>query len=386
VSLPVALALKGAWTLSLRAVNQKKSEIERLRTQDVRNQVRSLSDEIWNGIEAVKIRVQASAVSLKAPESAGIESVVTLTGDLKFSKILWGPEQLTPEMLRVVARSISMRDIQSTGVSLIPIALKTRQGTNSLGIVFENRPNESYWMAIVDPAETFAGVSRWATGREGEMLRGFLIAPNGRVLVHSEKIYNGADFSDLTLFRQALIGASRGERAAGVGIFRAADTLKARVGYAQLHSLPYVVVAERVIRANTMGLVKELLGPALVILAILVFATLGSIVLILRAFGQVTRPVTEQKQPRKQIVLKVPELERQMKELAELQELKAEKQHARDQLMKAARATPGAPQKSFDEELKEVEKRGAEKPAGHLDSPHQPVPNQPMPNQTIKDQ
>ena len=49
-------------------------------------------------------------------------------------------------------------------------------------------------------------------GREGEMLRGYVVGLNGRVLIHSEKAYNGSDFSNNTLYRQALQPTLRGER------------------------------------------------------------------------------------------------------------------------------------------------------------------------------
>ena len=75
------------------------------------------------------------------------------------------------------------------------------------------------------------------------------------------------------------------------------DTLKARISYSQLRSLPFVVVAERVIRGNSMAMYKRLLGPALTMTGVLALACLASIVLLLRIFSPKSTPKLASKAP-----------------------------------------------------------------------------------------
>jgi hypothetical protein len=311
IALPLALALRGAWTLSMSAIGQQGQETERVKTQEIRSESRALSDEVSSEIETLQLRALATYLlgkfepgiadsSLHAvavltapnPESQALVKqyevanvIAGTTGPFASSTAQNPPNPIATQDLSNAAHSIVMKDIQSSGVSIVSMSTKSAKDDPLVGLAFD-APNGKVLLAVVDPIVAFAGVSKWAMGREGEMLRGYVVGPNGRILIHSEKAYNGSDFSNNTFFRQALQPTLRGERVGGVGIFSAVDTLKARTSYSQLRALPFVVVAERVVRGTTTTLLKRMVGPALLMTIVLTMACLLSIVLLLRVFAQ----------------------------------------------------------------------------------------------------
>jgi hypothetical protein len=317
IALPLALALRGAWTLSMSAIGQQGQETERVKTQEIRSESRALSDEVSSEIETLQLRTLATYLLGKfepgiADSSLRAVAVLTapnpesqaLVKQFEVASVITGatgatgpfaataaqnpanpPNPMETQDLSNAAHAVVVKDIQSSGVSIVSMSTKTAQDDPLVGLAF-NAPNGKVLLAVVDPIVAFAGVSKWAMGREGEMLRGYVVGPNGRVLIHSEKAYNGSDFSNNTFFRQALQPTLRGERIGGTGIFSAVDTLKARTSYSQLRSLPFAVVAERVVRGTTTTLMKRMVGPALLMTIVLTMACLLSIVLLLRVFAQ----------------------------------------------------------------------------------------------------
>src|SRR6185437_10730185 len=60
VTLPLALALRGAWTLSMSAIGQQVGDTERVKTQEIRSESRALSDEVSSEIETIQLRALAT--------------------------------------------------------------------------------------------------------------------------------------------------------------------------------------------------------------------------------------------------------------------------------------------------------------------------------------
>jgi len=304
ITLPLALALRGAWTLSMSAIGQQGEETERVKTQEIRSESRSLGDEISAEIETIQLRALATYLIGKfepgiANSSLQAVAVLSAPGNSQAlvkqfeiaSVISSTPGPIGPvetQDLSNAAHAVVLKDIQTSGVSIVSLSTRAGQnldGAQLIGLGF-SAPNGKVLMAVVDPIQAFSGVTKWAMGREGEMLRGYVVGSSGRVLIHTEKAYNGSDFSNNTFFKQALQPTLHGERVGGTGIFAAADTLKARISYSQLRSLPFVVVAERVVRSNSTTLMKRLAGPAVLMASVLFLAALVSIVLLLRVFSQ----------------------------------------------------------------------------------------------------
>jgi hypothetical protein len=304
ITLPLALALRGAWTLSMSAIGQQGEETERVKTQEIRSESRSLGDEISAEIETIQLRALATYLIGKfepgiANSSLQAVAVLSTPGNSQAlakqfeiaSVISSTPGPIGPvetQDLSNAAHAVVLKDIQTSGVSIVSLSSRAGQnldGAQLVGLGF-SAPNGKVLMAVVDPSQAFSGVTKWAMGREGEMLRGYVVSSTGRVLIHTEKAYNGSDFSNNTFFKQALQPTLHGERVGGTGIFAAADTLKARISYSQLRTLPFVVVAERVVRSNSTTLMKRLAGPAVLMASVLFLAALVSIVLLLRVFSQ----------------------------------------------------------------------------------------------------
>jgi hypothetical protein len=335
VTLPMTLALRGAWILGARAVAQQGIEIEHVKTQELRAQSRSLSDEILSQIDAVKIRAAAIAalghfqLGVTDPSILAVAEIGNGNRILKTVSGFAKAPALDPSLTKAIEStipSISAKQIEDTGVSLVSVrnwvqnSIASRPESYPLAIAFKHpdgstQANPHYLVAIVNPVETFKAIQRWSNGKDGDMLRGFLIDSTGKVIVHSEKIYNGSNFANHPLFRQALAPTFKGDRVGGNGIYPAADTLSTRVSYSQLRSLPYVVVAERVIHTGspvyTMQMLKDLATPALFLALVLALACIGSTLLVFRVFT-VSNSAS---------IFLAPDLEKELSEFSELHEL-----------------------------------------------------------------
>jgi hypothetical protein len=293
VLVPTALALRGAWSIGTGVVAEQSQDVERIKNQEIRAQSRALSDEIMNEIEMIKVRSIASigqGTSLSKELNDG-----SIIGLAEITKGVFLPAFLKKEIQAEIP-NIVQRDIQYSGVSLFRVAIKTAEGQNALGIAFEQ--NNRKFLAIVNPLSAFKSIATWSNGKEGELLRGFLIDTKGQVLAHSEKTFNGKNFTNEDIFQKAIRPVFQGQRIGGVGVF--AGT---RASYMRLRSLPYVVVAERVLHGGTIlptysqrlnSMLRDLKTPLISMLSVVALACFGSIFIILTAFGELSKPRARQ--------------------------------------------------------------------------------------------
>jgi hypothetical protein len=289
VLVPTALALRGAWSLGTGVVAEQSQDNERIKNQEIRGEMRSLSDEILNEIELVKVRaisiVEQVGLSTDLPglNDGSVIAVAEVTKNIFVPSFL--KNEISAELPKVVEK-----DIQNSGLSLFPVAIKTVDGGNAYGIAFEQESRK--FLAIINPLIAFKGVTTWANGKEGELLTGFLIDSRGQVLVHSDKVSSGGSFSNQEIFQKAIEPVFRGQRVGGVGFYSGV-----RASYEKFRSLPFVVVAERVPHVAAFSSsqllnssLRNLKTPLFSILGVLALACVGSIFIILTAFGEFSRP------------------------------------------------------------------------------------------------
>ena len=183
VTLPLALALRGAWTLSMSAIDQQVGETERVKTQEIRSESRSLSDEISAEIETIQLRALAtyllgkfepgianSALHAVAVLAAPSESSQALVKQYEVASVISDtPGPLGPVEARDLsnaAHSVVLKDIQTSGVSIVPLYSwnsgnrwsswkspdqwrKDALGNSLVGLAFD-APNGKILMAVVD--------------------------------------------------------------------------------------------------------------------------------------------------------------------------------------------------------------------------------------------
>jgi hypothetical protein len=280
---PTVFVLRGAWSLGTHVVAEQSVDIEQVKNQEIRSAARFLSDEVFEEIEMIKVRAVASMGQGSLDVSKLNDS--SLVAVAETGRGLYLPTFLSEEIKSSI-KNISESDIKNSGVSLFPVAIKTVKGRDTLGVAFQRGVQR--FVAIVDPIEAFQGVGAWSNGREGEQLQGFLIDNQGKVLIHSEKALSGSSFSNEPIFQQAINPVFRGERVGGIGVFSGA-----RASYMRLRTLPYVVVAERVVHGSLMAtasarlisVLKKFKTSLFSMLAVSLLASFGSVILIFTAFG-----------------------------------------------------------------------------------------------------
>jgi hypothetical protein len=333
VLVPTALALRGAWSLGTGVVTEQSQDIDRIKNQEIRAQARSLSDEILNEIEMTKVRSVASFEQGALHLGLNDGSIVALA---EITKGTFLPAFLKNEIQAEVPHIVE-QDIRFSGVSLFRVAIKTAEGQSALGMAFEQ--NNRKFLVIVDPLVAFKSIATWSNGKEGELLRGFLIDGKGQVVAHSEKTFNGKNFAGEDIFQKAIQPVFQGQRIGGVGIF--AGT---RASYMRLRSLPYVVVAERVLHGGVMiptnsqrlnSMLRDLRTPLISMLIVVALACLGSIFIILTAFGELSKPRARKVEKRSDAALNYFTAERLKKAEEEFAEKTKEIEFLRDTIAKS---------------------------------------------------
>lgn len=292
VIVPVSLALGGAFLVGQQAIRFLDERSEQFKANEVRSQSKLLSETVWDGIDNVKVR----ALAFESMHGKGIdmdpmihsisEIEVDSTGrpmSVRNTIINSGWTTDATKLranLQIAAKNVSLQRIRDSGASVVPM----EQMGNQLGIAFSGKGSRPL-LVTVTPTEVFKSFSRWATRREAGNLRGFLIGADGRVLVHSEWTYSGADFSSTEIFRQALRPAFTGNRSGGIATFRAVDYRPVLASYVQLRGLPLAVVVERVVQPSMVGsglAMRVVSIPAVLLILTCLFISVFSVLIAQR--------------------------------------------------------------------------------------------------------
>ena len=246
IAVPVAFALGGSFLLGRGIFRAGQIQAQTMRIQEVRAQSRLLLENVWASLENVKIRASSHFANPAFELDRGIESVAPIAG---------------------IPEKALMKQIRQAGIGVVPLS-------KALGLVFFASKKDGHpalVLAKVNPTRIFSSFGRWATRREAGRLRGYLIASDGRVLVHSESVYTGSDFSGIEVFQTALRSLFRGERVSGIATYTGADLRPSLTSYVGVGILPLAVVVERVVRPAGALAVRQNAVPGAVFLAALLF-------------------------------------------------------------------------------------------------------------------
>jgi CHASE3 domain sensor protein len=381
VGIPAIAALAGSFFLGQQAFKIQDSQNEQVKTEEIRAQTRLLMDDIWAGVEGVKTRTQSywltrSQIGNRAVLDPQILAYARVTQDSiqpaatqskpkakisAIARIDQGPSVRTqtradqgatswatgtvkevvknPTWTRQVlgnlnlaiqtaARQVSTQSIHQSGASVIEIPKTQGQAGEYIAVAFyPSVASSDLVIAIVDPEQVFTSFSRWVTRRENGNLRSFLIGADGKVLVHSERVYSGSDFSNSQIYQRALQSLFRNERASGFGTFTAVDLRPVLTSYNRLGALPFAIVVERVVRPVSATVLRQILIPSMMLVAIVLILSLASM-----ASLWLTRKNTV---ARKSQIVKVPELEPLLARVTELSGEREEIDNLKHQLQSA---------------------------------------------------
>jgi hypothetical protein len=296
VMIPVIAALSGAYLIGSEAFHSQDAQNLQAKMEEVRSQSRLLLENVWDQIDSLK----GQALSWNTTSN--------LTGDIKaYGEITFNPNgsahgvknlvenkswtnaskdfaARVEAALRKTPSNQIAQQVRDAGVSLIGIPRNPGEGTEYVGLAFQKGARTIF--IAVDPSEAFSRFSRWSTRREAGNLRGYLIGANGKVLVHSERVYSGADFSGSDVFLQALRPLFRDQRLGGVATFKAVDMRTVTTAYIRLENLPLAVVVERVVRPMGAGLMREVLVPAILLVMASLLISLFSVLAIQKYFDR----------------------------------------------------------------------------------------------------
>jgi hypothetical protein len=272
--------------------------------EEVRSQSRLLLENVWDQIDSLRaqaLNLGAAPKTLKGP-APGAMGDIKADGEITFNPngTAQGVKNLAvnkswtsvpkdfPARVEAALRKIPsnqiLQQMRDVGVSVVAIPRNAGEGTEYVGLAFANGSQAIF--VVVDPAEAFSRFSRWSTRREAGNLRGYLIGADGRVLVHSESVYSGADFSGSDVYMQALRPLFRDQRLGGVATFKSVDMRTVTTAYLKLAKLPLAVVVERVVRPVGGGLMREVLVPAMLLVMASLLISLFSILAIQKYFDR----------------------------------------------------------------------------------------------------
>jgi hypothetical protein len=173
---------------------------------------------------------------------------------------------------------LSLRELRENGVAAVRVRPDPGRASEWLGLGFAGADARTVLLILVDPAEAFPGLKRFAARGEAGTLRAYLVNADGNVLAHSLPAYNGASFSGTSVFAEAVRPLLQGTRVSGAGQYRAIDQLPVAAAYARPGNLPIGIVVERVERGSAPdagGILERSVGKGLSVLGVLALLVLG---------------------------------------------------------------------------------------------------------------
>ena len=291
VFIPVAAALGGSYLLGSEAFHSQDAQNLQTKMEEVRSQSRLLLENVWDQIDSLRIK----AIDFDRTHAA-LDPEIKAYADITFNpngtphglknltqNSAWTNAPATFASLADAAvREVSSKRIRDAGGESRSNSKGARQGTEYVGIAFQSGTRSIF--VTVDPTEVFSRFPRWATGAKQANCAGYLIGADGKVIVHSERVYTGADFSGSDVFVQALRPLFRDERLSGVATYRAVDLRNVTTAYIRLANLPFAVVVERVAHPAGVGWIRPILIPAILLLTASLLICLFSILAIQKYF------------------------------------------------------------------------------------------------------
>ena len=267
-------------------------DLEEVKTQEVSSQDRLLVDSLWGVIDSIRTRAlaiyeirESQGANKAAPAGSLLDWAEVEVQDGRAiairqsainpawseGKVIKEGEPADAAYLRAAMRKFDLSQIAQNGVALARIKPDNLTGHEKLALAFSlPQPRKNVIMALVDPEEAFTVFRRWIPKSEVGNLRAYLIAGDGRVLVHSQSSYLGADFGGVSLFQNDLKPIFSGVKASGSSHSSAVDLLPVRAAFTRLGTLPMVAVVERVIPRNASPFTLNFILDCMIRLTILV--------------------------------------------------------------------------------------------------------------------
>lgn len=267
---PVALSLTAGIYMGIQYYSPATAQDEREASahREVSDQARLMTESFWSQLDSIRsqaiafrqlrLAYQSFAPNTEVPKPWGriqhwaeFGIAGSALGDPKLHSpgANWKPgvvEQAEQNYLRSVQEKISLREIKESGISLVRIKLDSLTSTEKVAIgFFADSKNSVVNVVLVDPSEVFPVFKRFASKKDEGTLRAYLIAADGKVLIHSLPSYNAASFVETEVFTGALMPLLSGTRGNGTGSFTSIDQIPVYSAFSRLGKLPFAIVVER---------------------------------------------------------------------------------------------------------------------------------------------
>ena len=182
--------------------------------------------------------------------------------------------------LKQALSSLNLKSLRENGVGMIEVKEDQARNSKFLGLAFLNSASSaSVALVLVDPMEAFPIFKNMAGS--GSVYRTYLMGVAGNILAHSQTAYLNADFTELSIFKEAMGSDS----AHGVEHATAIDRLPTIASWSKLGTLPLGIVVERVDLVPTTGIftkLKRVAFTALSGMVVLIFLLITGAKLIVR--------------------------------------------------------------------------------------------------------
>jgi hypothetical protein len=300
VAVPVSLGFGAGIWVSLEAQVSRQQKDNQTRLRKLSSQAQMLLQMVSLEIESVRMQTWSLAQS-QTPSSQ--------VSSAPFGKILyWAEVELQPQgmiqakrsarnpawsgssaveesFLKSASQTFSLQEIQQRGVGTLRMKKDLNGGGEWLGLAFPSLTSQkSLFLTLIDPALAFSSFQLWSAHSGNGQSRSYLIGRDGRVLSHSQKTFNSADFSGFSLFHTLIRKGLEGAYSTGSGDFLGVDQLPVGVAFQRLGQLPLAVVVEE-LNNQSMEYGDEI---QIGLLALIAWAVLGFLIfgcaLILRSY------------------------------------------------------------------------------------------------------
>ncbi len=314
MALPAVVALFCGVYLGMEIRKIDGSRVEHAELTEVESLQKTLLDAFWNDIDHLRSRALALS-EIREPERAALvwggtekNSPILLhwaefeTRDHRVNAVhravrnpAWKPafplQGFEEIYLKQASEQLGMRELLENGVAVIRVKPDPQQASELLALAFgiPGSGGTKAVLALVDPNQAFASISRLGDRARSGRVRAYLVSHDGYVLAHSQKNYGGTNFASVQGFSEAFSALRQtleGTRVSGTGTFRGVDQLPVRMAYARAGSLPIAVSVEKTVqrRPRSQGTWQRVAGTAVGVTVVLAMLLSGTAWLLARVF------------------------------------------------------------------------------------------------------
>lgn len=253
LSLAVFTGFGGGFWISERLGSLREQTWEEKRLQNVSVSAQLLRDMILYEIENLRVLATSGPQQLNS-------NLILHWADLEFqgdqiqkvrqsyrSPSWVASSEIEKNYIATAIRTIKPKEVLENKMALIRVKQDSVSGREWLGFAFQStRSASSIVLALIDPSQGFHAFQKWMAHSAGGKSRSYLLGGDGRVLAHSQKSFDSADFSETPFFKAVMQKALSGMALGGKGETLGIDQMPVDTAYYRVGRLPLAVVVEEI--------------------------------------------------------------------------------------------------------------------------------------------